>query len=316
MPKAKKAKKIKVKKEKVLSPVRDGISPQLCKTYNPDKFKWDKLWIMEPKFDGLRCIVVVESLPDGGKLASAYSRNGKPLWNMDAILGEISNTGLVDVVIDGEVYTKDWNLSMSIVKRSTKSHPDQDKLRYNVWDCLTLEEWKAGESSVSNHVRKERLLALDQGVYVELVRSSMVGNAVELQYCYSDFLSNGYEGAILKDPDGIYELGRRSPSWLKIKPWHDADLTCTGAFPGEGKHAGRIGGLILEGKAEWNGQLYDVHTEVGTGFTDKEREDFQRMSDAGKLLGVVIEIKFQDITVDGSCRFPVYHRLRDDKGKG
>jgi ATP-dependent DNA ligase len=303
------------KKEKVstIQPTRKDIDPQLCKVYNQQKHKWNHPWIAEPKFDGLRCNVVVDFS------TTAYSRNGKPLWNMQNILSEIARTNdwptwaCEGFVLDGEVYTKDWNLSMSIVKRSTQTHPDIDKLRYHIWDCLTLKEWKAGKSLVPNIDRKNRLLPWKDAKYIEIVDGIVVHNHAELQVAYEKFLLQGYEGAIVKDPEGIYEKGRRSPYWLKIKPWSDADLTIIGSYPGEGKHLGRIGGLILEGSVEWNGRTLNIQTEVGTGFSDEEREFIQQMSDSGTLAGKVCEIKFQEITVDGSCRFPVYHRLRTDK---
>lgn len=290
------------------------IDPQLCKNYNSAKFKWwgVRTWAIEPKLDGLRCIIELKH-----NVAMAYSRNGKPLYNTGTILTELEGISLKtdtpNIIWDGEVYTKDWNLSMSIVKRSTQTHPDQDKLRYHVWDCLTPREWKAGKSLVFNHDRRLRLLVLNEGNYVEIVPSKSVNSEEEMLNAYATYLGQGYEGAILKDPQGIYELGRRSPFWLKIKPWHDADLTCTGSYPGEGKHVGRIGGLILEGDVLWNEQVVRVRTEVGTGFSDEERATFQRMSDMGTLDGKIVEIKFQDVTRDGSCRFPVYHRLREDK---
>lgn len=295
--------------------VRDDINPQLCKTYNPVKHKWDHEWIVEPKFDGLRCNVVADHLSAVG----AYSRNGKPLWNMFPILIEIADThkhigDLKDgFILDGEVYTTDWNLSMSIVKRSTQTHPDQDKLRYHIWDALTAKEWKAGKSDVSNVNRKERLAPWSKSKYVQIVSSKCVSSDKELQVIYQEFLEQGYEGAILKDPNGIYEKGRRSPSWLKVKPWYDADLKVVGSYPGEGKHTGRIGGLIVEGDIDFDGELRTVRTEVGTGFTDQEREEFHTMDESGILVGRIVEIKFQEITSDGSCRFPVYNRLREDK---
>jgi ATP-dependent DNA ligase len=277
---------------------------------NLDKHKWDHVWIAEPKFDGLRCIVTTDNFK-----ASAYSRNGKPLWNMFNILAELADCkrNVQNLVFDGEVYTKDWNLSMSIVKRSTQDHPDMDKLRYHVWDCLTIKEWKAGKSSVSNLIRKERLLPLADCKTISIVQGVQVHDDAQLQLAYQNFLVEGYEGSILKNPQGIYECGRRSPNWLKIKPWSDADLTVIGAYPGEGKHNGRIGGLVLMGEVTWKDKTYSVRTEVGTGFTDDERDYFQKLNDAGKLSGKIVEIKFQDITVDGSCRFPVYNRLREDR---
>lgn len=309
-------------KTSTIQDVRDDINPQLCKTYNPDKHDWTHPWIAEPKFDGLRCVIV----SDGG--VTPYSRNGKPLWNMLPILTGIADCSnkMSGMVLDGEVYTKDWNLSMSIVKRSTQSHPDQDKLKFHVWDCLTLGEWhqkymsgkeqKVGISYVSNAKRKERLSSLANGKHcenIEIVKGIVVNNAEELNTVYLKFLKQGYEGVVLKDPEGIYECGRRSPNWLKVKPWSDADLTVVGSYPGEGKHLGRIGGLVLEGECDWLGQTYNVKTEVGTGFSDEERQIFQEMADSNSLEGLIVEIKFQEITVDGSCRFPVYSRLREDR---
>lgn len=301
-----------MKTKSTIQPIRADINPQLCKVYNPAKHDWSHSWMIEPKFDGLRCNVVVES----NKAARAYSRKGRPLWNMGAILEEADITpyGSKEFVLDGEVYTKDWNLSMSIVKRSTQNHPDQDKLRYHIWDCLTLKEWKAGRSNVSNHDRKKRLLPWSKAKYIELVSSKTANNDSELQNIYLEYLEQGYEGAILKNPEGIYECGRRSPNWLKIKPWSDADLNIIGSYPGEGKHLGRIGGLVLEGKVDWNGKIFNVRTEVGTGFSDEERQWFQIQMDTGSLQGKIVEIKFQSIAEDtGACRFPVYSRLRTDK---
>lgn len=298
---------------------RKDIDPQLAKTMNPAKFKWEHGWMAEPKLDGLRCIVMAEKRSGTWSYPKAYSRNGKPLWNMNSILEEVTcgkpTDGLEDgFVLDGEVYTKDWNLSMSIVKRSTKSHELVDQLRYHVWDCLTVKEWKKKGSLVSNHDRKQRLFSLFQNTkYIQIVNGVTVTNAEELQKVYLEFLQQHYEGAILKNPQGGYKLGKRSPDWLKIKPWHDADLRVVSSYPGEGKHTGRIGGLVLEGPAEWGDRRIDIHTEVGTGFTDEEREFFQKLHDAGTLSGRIVEIKFQEITVEGACRFPVYNRLREDK---
>jgi ATP-dependent DNA ligase len=314
------AKKKASAKKSTIQEVREDINPQLCKTYNPEKHDWSHAWVAEPKFDGIRCNIVVSEQG----IAKAYSRNGKPLWNLDKILAEIqTKPQLKNLVFDGEVYVKDWNLSMAIVKRSTKTHPDQDKIKFHVWDCITIGEWhqkytrgkenKVGVSYVSNSLRQNRLLPLADCKNIEIVQGKIVNNAEELNTVYIEYLEKGYEGVLLKNPEGIYECGRRSPHWLKVKPWSDADLTVIGSYPGEGKHLGRIGGLVLQGEVTWMDNVHQVRTEVGTGFTDEERERFQGMADLGTLIGRIVEIKFQDITADGSCRFPVYHRLRLDK---
>lgn len=298
--------------------IRKDIKPQLCKLYNPKKHDWSHPWIVEPKFDGLRCIVIVEMI-NKNRTITAYSRNGRPLWNMGFILDELKSLipeNECNIVLDGEVYTKDWNLSMGIVKSSITVHPDSDKLRFHVWDYVPLNDWKAGISNVSNQDRKKKLSSLlgTGGTKVQLVTGVIVTNDKELQKAYQEFLDLGYEGIIVKNPKGVYKCKHKSPNWLKLKPWSDADLTVIGSYPGEGKHVGRIGGLILRGKVDWGGRRFAVETEVGTGFTDDERESFQKMVDSNTLNGNIVEIKFQSIAEDtGACRFPVYSRLREDK---
>ena len=325
------AKKKAEPKEKISTkqPVRADINPQLCKVLNENKFVFTKPWIIEPKFDGLRCWMVVDSK---GK-ATPYSRNGRPLWNMKSVIEEVEEVCFQNYVLDGELHSKDWNLSMGILKSSVTEHAEADKLNFHVWDSLTIDEvhatWTDVQkhvhtcfSDVSNHARKQDRLwpwipsekwTDANPKHVTVVPTRFVSSHEELKVAYLEFLEQGYEGAILKDPDAGYYGGRRGPNWLKIKPWTDADLLVVGSYPGEGKHLGRIGGLVLEGSATWNGETYQVKTEVGTGFSDQEREEFQLLAETNTLNGRTVEIKFQDITVEGACRFPVFHRLRDDK---
>ena len=50
--------------------------------------------------------------------------------------------------------------------------------------------------------------------------------------------------------------------------------------------------------------------EVGSGFTDEQREEFWKYKD--KYIGFVAEIKYQNASKN-SIRFPVFMRLRLDK---
>jgi ATP-dependent DNA ligase len=288
------------------------INPQLCKTYNNEPF--DKLMYVEPKLDGLRGLVVVDKDPETGeKRATAYSRNGKPFWNIEHILEEYVDLPWNNYVLDGEFYATDWNTSMSILKR-TSDHPDKMNIRFHVWDVIPLEAWINGRHTVKY---SERRKILEKGFsalnYTQVVKSLVVNSNQELGVAYEQLLLAGYEGGILKDPDGIYVLGSRSKDWLKLKPWTDADLLIVDAGEGKGRNLGRLGFLVLEGEAEWKGKTHSVKTEVGTGFSDDQREKFWKLFKRKKLVGQIAEIKFQEVTVDGSCRFPVFHRLRVDK---
>lgn len=110
----------------------------------------------------------------------------------------------------------------------------------------------------------------------------------------------GYEGLVLRQGD----------KWLKVKPTKSYDLLVLGMEEGKGKHTGRMGFLITSmGK-------------VGTGFTDKDRENWWKFwqtpyprkgaKDGGRPLKT-IEVECMQVTPDGKLRHPRYLRERFDK---
>lgn len=109
----------------------------------------------------------------------------------------------------------------------------------------------------------------------------------------------GYEGLVLRQGD----------KWIKVKPEETHDVLVTGAVEGKGKHAGRLGCLVT------------AKGEVGTGFTDKERDDIWRKHMAEldeckedlSLMGATIEVSCMHFTPDGKFRHPRFVRMRPDK---
>ena len=99
----------------------------------------------------------------------------------------------------------------------------------------------------------------------------------------------GGEGLMLRQPGSKYDVGR-SRSLLKVKTFHDAEATVVGHAPGSGKHKGRLGALIVE-------LAGGIRFNVGTGFTDAERE-------SPPALGAVITFRYQELSDDGVPRFP------------
>jgi ATP-dependent DNA ligase len=149
-------------------------------------------------------------------------------------------------------------------------------------------------------------------------------------------LPKGLEGAMVKDPRGFYEK-KKSYSWMKLKAEETIDLFITGFFNGEEgtKYENMMGGAIVDHDG--------VEVRVGGGWSDEEREQLwkdwchdadivgvdplvgfkkgwstsfesiQRHAHRFKFLGRMLEIKFNEVTPDGSLRHPRKIRFRDDK---
>jgi bifunctional non-homologous end joining protein LigD len=151
----------------------------------------------------------------------------------------------------------------------------------------------------------------------------------------------GLEGIVAKQRNSVYEPGRRSGAWIKLKCVNEQEFVIGGYTPPEGSR--KYFGAILVGYYKENRLMFAG--KVGTGFTAnsllilhkkfraEERDDcpFEDLpskqngkwvqaitpSMMRKLHWVnpvfVCEIKFAEWTRDGKLRAPVFLGLRDDK---
>jgi len=83
----------------------------------------------------------------------------------------------------------------------------------------------------------------------------------------------GVEGIVAKRLDSVYEPGRRSKAWIKVKNVATQEVVVGGWRPGQGSRAGTIGSLLL-GIPSPEGLRYAG--QVGTGFTREILADLQR----------------------------------------
>lgn len=107
----------------------------------------------------------------------------------------------------------------------------------------------------------------------------------------------GGEGLMLRKPGSRYVAGR-SDTLLKVKSFLDSEARVVGHQAGTGKHAGRLGALLVELP---NGTRF----KVGTGLSDAERK-------APPAVGEIVTVRFQELTDGGVPRFPSYIGVRAD----
>ena len=290
----------------------------LCETYKGsiDIFKSGR-YLLEPKLDGIRCIMFV--FPEVSKVYS-FSRNGKKLYNMDIIEQEVlalckdfsqlfvfKNSS--SLVLDGELFAKDWSLTSSIV-HTHKEHPDKSHLSYYIFDIVSLPDWLESKATPSLLERKSALswLFKQAGENVpHLVNVPYVipGSLSEAKDLLEQLLSKGYEGAVVKDGLSPYPFSRSS-SWLKWKPVKTIDVEVIEVKQGTGRNKNRLGSFICKLQ---NGKTF----RVGGGFTDTQREEFWHKRN--ELIGCIVEVEYQEETIHGVPRFPRFVRIRWDKSK-
>jgi len=255
---------------------------------------------IEPKLDGIRCFAIVEN-----NTALLFARSGKLITNFDNTIGkELLILG--DGCYDGELMGKDFIELMRQAYR--KDDVDVDNTYLALFDYLPLDEWKSGKTILTCYDRNEKLLdklassTANLSMLQPVERLYVEPDYKEIKEIHDEYVSMGYEGAMIKDPKAPYKFGR-GYEVMKMKEFHDVDLPIKGTLEGSGKHTGKLGSVVVC----FNG----VDVQVGSGFSDSLRE--QIWNDKDNFTGRMIEVRYQEVTPDGSLRFPTFVCFRNDR---
>ncbi len=254
---------------------------------------------VEPKLDGIRCFAIVK---DGTALL--YARSGKLITNFDDTIGE-ELTQLGDGCYDGEIMGKDFIDLMRQAYR--KENADVSEAYLALFDYLPLDEWESRDAKLT---ARERHLELATRIgynfplrYLRKVdRTHVDADYEKIKVLHDEYVSKGYEGAMVKDLDAPYKFGR-GPEVMKLKAFHDVDLNVERLIEGTGKHSGKLGSVVVN--------YHGVEVQVGSGFSDELRDTI--WADPNSFVGRVIEVRYQEVTPDGSLRFPTFVCFRNDR---
>jgi len=323
-------------KNGVLDSLPDGkprfIDPMKAKLVETAPVGGD--WTYELKFDGFR----IEAIKNDAKV-KLLSRNENDLTKkFDQVAAAVASLPCADCVIDGEVVALDKEGRSSFqLLQSHEMDGGATPLYYYVFDLLQL----AGKNltGLPLTIRKETLRQLCAGA-PDLIRYSGELGA-DPAALLREVQRHGLEGIIGKQAHSLYEAGRRSGAWIKLKCVNEQEFVIGGYTPPEG--ARQYFGALLVGYYEKKRLLFAG--KVGTGFNTKMLamlyKKFQAVArkdcpftdlpskEGGQWVqGItpgmmrkiswidpvfVCQVKFAEWTRDAKLRAPVFLGLRDDK---
>ena len=289
-------------------------------------------WIYELKFDGIRLIAVKID-----KKVSLISRNGNNLnARFPEIVAAIRELAVRECVIDGEVVAVDGQGRSSFqLLQALEMEGRESPVYLYIFDLLQLN----GRSLIALPLRARKEILEGFEIADPIRYSGEIGG--EAGVLLREVKRRGLEGVVGKQRDSIYEPGRRSGAWIKLKCVNEQEFAIGGYTPpGEArKHFG----AVLVGYYKAKKLLFAG--KVGSGFTEKslsilhkkfqnESRDDCPFADLPSKQGgqwvqgitpsmmrkihwvnpaFVAQIKFAEWTRDGKLRQPVFLGLREDK---
>ncbi len=275
-------------------------------------------WIFEVKWDGYRAIAEIRD-----KAVSLYSRSLISFDKKFAPLVESLRKFGFDAVLDGEIVVVDDQGRSDFQKLQHYQGSEKSHLLYYVFDLLYFQGHDLTDLPL---LRRKELLKKVLPSDPKIRFSDHVAKEGVLFYQVSR--EKGLEGIIAKHAQSVYETGRRSRHWLKVKTRLSQEAVIAGfTEPGGGRKY--FGALVL-GMFEGNDLIFIGH--VGGGFSENDLKEIRerlapliqnespfhvRPETNARVTWVkpelVCEVSFSGWTDENVMRQPVFLRIREDK---
>lgn len=268
--------------------------PMLALSFEKKKKKVKYPVWLQPKLDGVRCIARWK--PTGAPEIELLTRGGKQ-WDIPHLKVELAAIMPLDMVLDGEIYIHGKTFQ-DISKLVKKQRPESGDLEYHIYDVPVVNDDAdmpfEKRLAALQHVAKQIKEVVPSG-HLFTVPTRPIKSEDEVYKAQSECLEYGFEGAIVRQPNGIYKFGYRSADLLKVKSFDDDEFEVVGFHHGKGKFETCV--------------IWECVTKDGGSFDCVPRGSFDQRNEwlesGDDYIGQLLKVKYFGFSDDGLPRFPV-----------
>lgn len=291
------------------------VRPMLANTFDKTKYntvKPSKAYkipfpcYVQRKYDGIRCLAHIEN-----NNLVLESRKGVAFSHFDTIRQKVvellsAYPSHMSFYLDGELYTDllpfekiNGATRLTLGKATPIDLENINKIRYHIYDVYSPDN-----PHLTYKQRMEILEDLKRYLSptesVAIVHTDDVESMDDIKRLHDVYVQEGFEGIMIRDPVGIYEVDKRSKYLQKYKEFMEEEFTIVGFHDGIDK------GLVI----------WECETSEGQRFSAKPRGSAEYRSElfenATQYIGKKLTVIFQEFSTDGIPRFPVGKDIRDD----
>ena len=211
------------------------LAKQVDKVTNTKIF--DKSWYASRKIDGLRALIYMGT---DGELHTA----SRGAMNYDAAMYEIlSNKTLIKIfkecpglIMDGECYHHGYTLQqLNSIARTQKTAIDYEVLQFYWYDIVDINSTFDERWALMNDIKDQYDLSFnpekefEEGeLRIQFVPQVLVSGYNNMIKLHNDYVEEGWEGLVIRDPDKVYRPNGRTNDMIKIKVYKSEDFLVTG----------------------------------------------------------------------------------------
>ena len=201
--------------------------------------KWQPPYIVQPKYDGVRCRAIPIAGANGESclLLSSEENIIYSVPHLNQIIGGLH----LQAELDGELYCHGMSFEeiVSITSRTVNLHPDYKRIQFHCFDIVNKEP----------QMKRSLIIENLRGLNPHLVVSPfwICTDLDDVKRTYDKVISLGYEGIIVRHQMAPYEI-KRSLYVMKFKPKKFDTYKIVGwneEVSKDGTPKGRIGSLIM-----------------------------------------------------------------------
>ncbi len=263
---------------------------------------------IQRKYDGIRCLAYMKD-----NKVILESRTGEPFEKFDLLRAQIEtlfskmSAEMRDGFYwDGELYTNDipFNEISGLVRMTVKHAKPADieksnKIHYYIYDCININNLemncKERYAFMDNYFKQFTKKELQM---IHRVETEVAEQPADVKSKHDAYVTQGYEGIMIRDMSGAYEVDKRSKYLQKYKEFNENEFKIVG-FHEEN------GGLVI-----WDVILPNGKTcACAPNASDAQRKEMFKNGD--KYIGKMLTVYYFGEDADGRLRFPRGKAIRE-----
>jgi DNA ligase-1 len=219
----------------------NAIKPMLAKDFNlVSSNLLNRDWYASRKLDGVRCMMFMsDKIKTSSRGGKSYDFSVPHLLSNEILVKFFNDNP--NIVLDGELYKHGMSLQ-KISGLCRLSKPINDVMEYWIYDYydrdhpkltfrdryINLERWSR------EYTNKDfsSFFYIYDSCKVKFLPHVKVNGFAGMELKHDLYVSDGFEGVVIRDPSKVYTVGNRSAAMLKIKQYKDSEFEIVGIEEG------------------------------------------------------------------------------------